>query len=395
MHRLLGALGPSQGERTPATANIQIERVKRRSRTGLVACEQGIPEQPFSEQPFSAPSFPERPPRIDAECSEIVMIDGRGRILGGNQAWRETLAGCGSAPPDAGIGALYLDVACRYMPALDRAVMELGLRRLLSGGSDQVRQTYAIRTPGGLRWRHVQITPVSVEGAGRFVAIHDDQTELAITQEALQTTSRLLLNARDEERQRIAIELHDSTSQHLAAISIALGRLRQISPDGGKEPGIIADMTESLNEALKETRVLSYLMEPRALGCDGLSAAVTQFLGGFAKRTGLKVVLDANGMVDCMPAPLQHAALRIVQEALLNAHRHAHASCVSVRLCAKNGQLTVSVADDGRGMGADQDKTCLGVGIPGMHARALQFSGHLTISSDEAGTRVVATLPLA
>lgn len=212
--------------------------------------------------------------------------------------------------------------------------------------------------------------------------------------EAFRATSEQLLAARDEERQRIAIELHDSTCQHLVAISLGLAKLRLVAPHQVTTT-IIDDIAISLNEALKETRVLSYLMKPRDLELNGLAATVHQFLLGFAQRTGLEVRLEVEGAVDGLPPSLQHAALRIVQEALMNAHRHARARRVFVELTVSHAQLTVSVADDGRGMQADQGQPRVGVGIPGMHARARQFSGHLTISSDESGTRVVAALPLA
>jgi two-component system, NarL family, sensor kinase len=215
------------------------------------------------------------------------------------------------------------------------------------------------------------------------------------TREALQASSEQLLAARDEERQRIAVELHDSTSQHLAAMSLGLARLRLVSPEDGPGTAIINEIAKSLNEVAKQTRVLSYLMHPRNLARRGLSATVRQFLEGFAQRTGMEVALAAPVAVDRVPARLQHAALRIIQEALLNANRHAQARRVSVEISIDDTQFTVSIADDGRGMGSDQDGPCLGVGIPGMHARAREFSGDLTISSDESGTRVTARLPLA
>src|SRR6185436_3245991 len=123
--------------------------------------------------------------------------------------------------------------------------------------------TYAIQTARGPRWRHVQITPLAVGIAGRFVAIHDDLTDLALAQDAL--TSEQLLTARDEERQLIAIEQHDSTGQHLAAMNLGLAALRRALPPGGPGSAIIDEIAESLNEVVKETRVLSYLMKPRGL----------------------------------------------------------------------------------------------------------------------------------
>ena len=231
------------------------------------------------------------------------------------------------------------------------------------------------------------------EAGSPEIVLDSDQTELAMTQEAMRATSEKLLHARDEERERIAIELHDSTSQHLTAIGLGLTRLRMSSPHGGPGNAIIDDISRSLKEALKEIRVLSYLLEPRSLGQDGLSAAALQFLQGFARRTGLEVALEAGGTVDDVPLPLQHAALRIIQEALINASRHAQARRVSVEIGVEGSVLTVSVTDDGCGMRLDQGEPCLGVGIPGMRARAQQFSGRLAISSDESGTRIVAMLP--
>lgn len=355
------------------------DEAKRRRRPG--------PRRPGN----SGPSASERPQLGCGGPSEIAILDREGRIAAVNHAWRQAFHG---PQGNAGVGAAYLDVAKPLLPDLHRANLEVSVERLLSGAADGVEEVYAMQTPGGLRWRHVQIMPISVGKVGRFVAIHDDQTALATTQEALKATSEQLLTARDEERQRIAIELHDSTCQHLAAISLSVARLRRTSSCTERETAILDDIATSLKEASKETRVLSYLMKPRGLEQGGLSAGVSQFLAGFAQRTGLEVELQTDGAVDSVRPTLQHAAMRIVQEALLNANRHAQARRVSVELSLDGARLMVSVADDGQGMGSGQSDPCLGVGIPGMHARARQFSGELTISSNEQGTRVVAHLPL-
>ncbi len=341
---------------------------------------------------FQPPIPAERRP-LGPGPSDIAVLDADGRIVQVNQAWRESVTAAGFSIRDGGVGAWYADVACAFLPDLQRAVLERGLERLLSGVIGDFQQTCEVQTPDGMRQRHVQITPLSAGGFGRFLAIHDDQTELATAQEALKVTSEQLLTARDEERQRIAIELHDSTSQHLAAISLSLARLRRASRGGG-HAAILDDIAKSLEEAVKETQVLSYLMKPRGLEQNGLSATVLQFLEGFARRTGLEVALEVDGVVDGVSAPLQHAALRIVQEALMNANRHAQARRISVELGVDDGLLKISVADDGHGMPSGQGAPALGVGIPSMQARAQQFSGNLAIQSDESGTRVVALLPL-
>ena len=225
-------------------------------------------------------------------------------------------------------------------------------------------------------------------------AARDNPAKEPAADAALRAISAQVQAARDEERQRIAIELHDSTSQHLAAISLGLARLRRTSR-GRENLEVIDEIAYSLNEAVRETRALSYLMKPRGVGKSGLSASVLEFLEGFARRTGLEIALEAGGGVDGAPAHLQHAALRIVQEALLNTNRHAQATRVAVEMVIDDGLLKVSITDNGHGILSDHGGPRLGVGIPGMQARAEQFSGELAISSDETGTRVVALLPLS
>jgi signal transduction histidine kinase len=320
------------------------------------------------------------------------MLDADGRIVGVNEAWRRA-ADHADLGQDGDVGAFYVDAAARLFPDLDRSALEQDVKRLLSGAVDDVRLACAGQTVSGPGWRDVQIAPLALGEAGRFLAIHADQTQLATTQEALKATSEQLVSAKDDERRRIAMELHDSTCQHLVAIGFGVGRLRRARPEASE--AILDEISQSLDEALKEIRVLSYLMKPRGLEEHGLSTTVLKYLEGFARRTGLKVSLTADGAVDSVARPLQHAALRIVQEALLNANRHARARRVAVELSVDEDLLTVSIADDGRGMGSGPAAPCLGVGIPGMRARAQQFLGELAISSDETGTRIVALLPLS
>ena len=122
------------------------------------------------------------------------MLDAEGRIVVVNQAWREAVAAFGIVLKDAGVGIAYVEVASRFLPDLNRNALEISLGPLLSGAAGEVRHTYAIPTPRGPRWRHVQITPLSIGPATRFVAIHDDFTDLAAAQEALQVTSEQLLD---------------------------------------------------------------------------------------------------------------------------------------------------------------------------------------------------------
>jgi two-component system, NarL family, sensor kinase len=207
-----------------------------------------------------------------------------------------------------------------------------------------------------------------------------------------------LLALQEEERQRIARELHDSTAQCLVAANLGLGRLEpelRHSPDGVKTCGEIGDL---LDRALLELRVFTYLLHPPSLADDGLRATLQAFIEGFAERTGLEADIRISDQVDDAPPDVQSSILRVVQEALANVHRHAGASQVHVGARFVAGRLVMRVRDDGRGMAVPEGlhgRHRMGVGIPGMHARLRQFGGDLKIRTGPGGTSLLAYVPVS
>ena len=210
--------------------------------------------------------------------------------------------------------------------------------------------------------------------------------------------SRQLLALQEEERQRIARELHDSTAQHLVAANLGLSALEaevRQSPAGRK---VLAEVEGLLTEALRELRIFTYLLHPPNLAKDGLQATLRDFAEGFAGRTGLIARIRVPEEVDDLPPDLQRAVLRVVQEALTNVHRHASASHVSVDARIMSGHLTVRIRDNGHGMAAPlrlDGPIRFGVGIAGMRARLEQFGGGFRIRTSRRGTVVVARVPVS
>jgi signal transduction histidine kinase len=206
-----------------------------------------------------------------------------------------------------------------------------------------------------------------------------------------------LLALQEEERQRIARELHDSTAQHLVAANLGLSSLEaevRQSPAGRKT---LAEVERLLTEALRELRIFTYLLHPPNLARDGLQATLRDFAEGFAGRTGLVARIRIPEEVDDLSADLQRTILRVVQEALANVYRHAGASHVSVNARITSGRLVVRIRDNGHGMvGRDRpDRPIrLGVGVAGMRARLEQFGGDLRIRMDRGGTCVIAVVPV-
>jgi PAS domain S-box-containing protein len=210
--------------------------------------------------------------------------------------------------------------------------------------------------------------------------------------------SERLATIQEEERQRIAQELHDSTVQHLAAAALSMIRVQDRVADDPLAQELCANVEHCLDDATKELRTYTYLLHPPQLAKDGLRLAVRRYVEGFARRTALKADLRISRKVDQLPLPKQRALLRIVQEALANVHRHASASQVIVSIKCVGGQIHLVVSDNGKGMpgavnGQRSKPARAGVGIPGMTARLRRLGGDLKILSGAGGTTLHGTMP--
>jgi signal transduction histidine kinase len=336
------------------------------------------------------------PPNLDSAPAGIVLLDKRGVIVATNAAWRTRIAEVGQSQADAGIGARYAEVVKAVAPNTEGTAFERRLMEFFLSGDPLFETTFSRRTPAGITRRQVRITPVSLGGETHFVVIHEDLTERARVLAALLETSDQLLHAQEQERQRIAIELHDSTSQHLAGLTLSLGSLRRRVTDPAAQV-LIEEMDQLAREAVRETRVLAYLLNASERQTEGLEAAARRFVEGFGRRTGLMATFEGQGRVHAISSAAKHAVFRVIQEALSNVYRHACADQVLVTLASGSGQLVLRVADDGKGIGPAELEAAqapLGVGIPGMRSRIEQLGGRLEIRRGEPGTIVTATIPL-
>jgi|KBSSwiStaDraftv2_1062776.scaffolds.fasta_scaffold02337_21 signal transduction histidine kinase len=224
-----------------------------------------------------------------------------------------------------------------------------------------------------------------------LAALVEEQTHTADT---LRLSEQRLLAL----QQRIAHELHDSTSQHLTAMALNLMALRiRASPD---TTGIIDDIRSSLREATRELRSFSDLLHPVKAQGNGYHSTLQRCVDGFAMRTELRVKFRGIGTVNELPPAAQEVLQRIVQGALANVDRHASASRVTVKLSRLRQRLHLVIADDGKGVRKehpptdDMEQPDFGVSIPGMKALARQLGGRLHIRSRSTGTMVHAVVPI-
>jgi two-component system NarL family sensor kinase len=224
------------------------------------------------------------------------------------------------------------------------------------------------------------------------VALTANAVELSAS---LQHAREQLVTAREEERRRLRRDLHDGLGPTLAGMVMQLDAASNVlRRDPGAVEPVLAGLRTAAQDAVGDIRRLVYELRPPALDELGLVGAIRECTERFScgdGEDGLAVALEAPADLPSLPAAVEVAALRIVQEAIANVARHAHARTCRVRL-AENGALTVDVEDDGRGLPGDRRP---GVGLPSMRERAAEVGGTCTISSPPGGgTHVHASLPL-
>jgi PAS domain S-box-containing protein len=249
----------------------------------------------------------------------------------------------------------------------------------------------------------ISLSPLETEEGLLVTAAIRDTTEQKQAQALLRDLSGRLISLQEEERRRIARELHDSTSQVLAALMIDLNQL-QANPAAQAEPvrPIVDEAVRLAEQSEKEIRTLSYLLHPPLLEELGLASALQEFGRGFSRRSGIQadVSVDEDGL-DELPYEARLALFRIAQEGLTNVHRHSRSSTAQVQLRSDNDAIRLEVKDEGQGIPEEalqkiqRGVGAFGVGLLGMRDRLRQLGGWLEIESSRAGTTLRATIPRA
>lgn len=233
-----------------------------------------------------------------------------------------------------------------------------------------------------------------------ILEINRDITGRKKAEESLRCLSARLLQLQDEERRRIARELHDSTGQTLAAMVMHLSALKtRIAEMDAEAQATLEDVAALAQQAAAETRTISYLLHPPQLDFSGLASTLQWFVEGFTRRSNIRVDLEISSELDRLPQAIETTVFRIVQEALSNVFRHSESPVATVRVVLDSKQLKVEVADKGKGippavMAALKGKGGnLGVGLLGMAERVRQFGGTFHVSPGNDGATVTATFP--
>ena len=285
------------------------------------------------------------------------------------------------------------------------------IQELVSGTRREVQLEKRYRHKDG-RFIWVRATGTVVPGSDRspryLLGLVEDITDRKTAEQELDASvgqlralAGRLMHAQDDERRRIAQMLHETTAQDLAALKMHLARLNRTA--SGLIESDRTALTESISlaeQSITEIRTLSYLLHPPFLDEAGLLSALRWYAAGFAERSAITVDLDLPESFERLPLNTETALFRIIQEALINIHRHAGSGTARIRLRRDAEELVLEIEDRGHGIPHSSLKRIMsgggvvGVGIAGMRERIEQLGGRLDIQSGDRGTTVRVRLPL-
>src|SRR5579863_7724063 len=314
------------------------------------------------------------------------------------------------APPGSASGFGWLD----YVHADDKSQAMTDWMRCVESGADYEAE-YRLRSEdGAYRWFRARAVPIRVDGKiakwyGTCSDIHDSKlleqsirdnaTELEKMVDSrtdeLRRLSVRLMSLQDQERRRIARDLHDGLGQELAVAKMVLDKMllqKSAQPDEAW-----SQASSIVDRAIQQVRTMSHLLHPPLLDEVGLLSALAWYTEGLSKRSGVETSLEVQPRdFPRLTSEVETAIFRIVQEALTNVFRHSQAHSVWITLTQRNGTIGVSVRDDGKGISnkvVELRPDSVGVGIGGMKQRAKELGGELRLSNVDPGTLVELQIP--
>jgi signal transduction histidine kinase len=253
---------------------------------------------------------------------------------------------------------------------------------------------YPLMLDGNIQYFEARIVSC---GDGRVLSIVRDVTEKRRAEMELEELSSLILGLQDEERRRIARELHDVTAQNLFAVSVNMEILKEreasLTPMGHQ---IVAECIEKCEQSLKEVRTLSYALHPPALDHLGLIPSVRWYVDRFAKRSGIEIAFMASDDVGRLPVDVETDIFRIVQEVLSNIYRNSGSGAAAIAVEKKGNSVIVQIKDRGHGMSnlADEIVSLDGLCLRSIRERLRKLGGRLEIHSSGDGTLLTAQVPV-
>lgn len=281
----------------------------------------------------------------------------------------------------------------------DRERVLTAWRAAVTQGTPYEQEERHRRADGTYRWFLARGIPFR-DATGRIIRWYGTNTDIEDRKQADEELRRLsgqLLRLQDEERRKIARDLHDSTAHHLVLLTASLQQMQtSIAPLSSKALRLFSEAEDFAAQALREVRTLSYLLYPPMLDESGLEDAISHYVEGYSKRSGVQVDVQVSPNLGRLGRDTEMALFRVVQESLTNVQLHSGSRRAWIRLERMGDSATLEIRDEGdTGRNPESRRSVTtGVGIPSMRERVTQMSGHLEIESSNAGTTIRATIPV-
>ena len=350
------------------------------------------PRSPAGDQPRKGADPHELQAMIEGLSAQVALVDCDGMITKINRHWRREIQHQGNWD---------FDVGCDYAGALTGLVQagDTRVAPILQAFRDVslgVRRTFGCVYLGSGRFEghdyRVSISALQFADEKFVLVSVDDVSELNALRRQRRRTDTQVLRAQEDERRRMARELHDSTSQTLVVLDLHLMNLRKHA--GPEATSLIEDCKTAVKEIQREIRSFSFMAHPPFLPDHDLGSAFERLTAGFAARTGLEIRLELSEVGEAS-ASIEAALYRLAQEALSNIHRHANATTANVRLLGTERYLHLLISDDGIGfdLAADATRKGMGVGVVGMRERVRELAGRFSIRRASKGTVLSVALP--
>ncbi len=308
-----------------------------------------------------------------------------------------------------------IESLCGHAPAEflqgQRGMLELLEPEDAAKAAEELRQArqpgpyaleYRIRhRDGRIRWVLDRGHIIRDESGAYLEGVLLDITDRKIAEASLSDLLGRLLQTQDEERRKIARELHDTTSPPLTGL---ISKLYSLRHRGEADPATMRSLDESLRLAEDTANIIrniAYMLHPRLLDENGLLPSLRWYVNRFTQQTGIGVAMHLPEELPRYGQEVETALFRVVQECLTNIARHAGSKAAEIQLIAGKRELLLTVGDRGHGMAGESQRSregttgLKGIGIAGMRERLRQIGGRLEIASGDSGTRITALLPLA
>jgi signal transduction histidine kinase len=349
---------------------------------------------------------------LDAGASGVAVLDESGTILYVNRSWRQLAARKGLEDSLYGVGLNYMEI-CKQVSGASAeeadAVAE-GITRILLGRELEFQKEYFCDNSKARRWGLIHAARFDLPSAFRILVTHDVITSIKQvskeqekdkerlrqrTEETLVNLSGLLIKAQEEERKRIARELHDDLNQRMALLSIELVQLEQKIQRPRNLRPLVQSLQKKAQEISAEIHRLSYRLHPSKLDQLGLETAVESLCEELSESRKLKIAFHQQGFPTTVPKDVRLCVFRIAQESLRNCLKHSGAHKAQVVLEKAEAIVRLSVSDDGCGFDTESGAMIKGLGFTSMRERLRLVSGEMQIHSQPLiGTRIEISVPL-